>query len=226
MTENNLPIPKPIRTSVQDLSALSTPALYEMLAGALEMTADAMIYLASVVRELELRGEDLSYLRSDGVGRYLFRIAGGDLAAEVVVKYAGSRQLLESIATLPLQRQRDIATGNELIRVVTSSKDGYKTVMKKADDMSLSELYAVFRSGGMLGVEDQIALYERSISKNKKKNVNATLKFDADKNLKIGNAYVNAGARRVNFYDLAKAMSDHCGIDLVKIIEQQAPKLP
>src|SRR5882724_9369466 len=69
----------------QTLRDMDNDTLRRELSRALTVSAEHLIYLAQVWRELERRGEDLSDLRS-GLGAYLPLIASGRLAAEAVVR--------------------------------------------------------------------------------------------------------------------------------------------
>ena len=64
----------------EKLVAMPTPDLREELARALTITADSLMYLAAVWKELEQRGEDLSDLRT-GLGVYVPLIAAVNGAA-------------------------------------------------------------------------------------------------------------------------------------------------
>lgn len=104
------------------LAKMDTAELRQELARALTVTADTLAYLASVWRELEARGEDLSDMRA-GLGRYLPMIAAGQLDAEAVVAFAGQQVVLNAVATLPIDRQRDLAQG-AAVRVLSVDDDG------------------------------------------------------------------------------------------------------
>lgn len=101
---------------------MDTPMLRAELARALTVTAETLVYLAAIWRELERRGEDLSDLRA-GIGQYIPLIAAGQLAAEAVVHFAGRVQLLRAVQTLPLDEQRRLADGGT-VRVVTLTANG------------------------------------------------------------------------------------------------------
>lgn len=101
---------------------MDTPTLRAELARVLTVTADTLVYLAAVWRELERRGEDLSALRS-GIGQYIPLIANGQLAAEALVHFAGRISLLRAVQSLPIDEQRRLALGGKL-PVVTIAPDG------------------------------------------------------------------------------------------------------
>lgn len=70
------------------LSSETTDRLRERLAQILARTAEDLIEMARIVRELESRGEDLSGLRL-GMIDYLRRIAAGQLLPGLVVRLSG-----------------------------------------------------------------------------------------------------------------------------------------
>lgn len=99
-----------------EIASVSTDQLRAELARGLALTADTLSRLGMIWAELERRGEDLSDLRK-GIGRALPLIAAGRLAAEAVVAFAGRPAVLRAIEGLPLDRQRALSSGKELIEV-------------------------------------------------------------------------------------------------------------
>jgi hypothetical protein len=99
-----------LATPAPDLTGLSVPDLKRELARGLQLSADALLYVAAVWRELEARGEDLTEFKT-GIGRAIPLIAAGRLAAEAVVAFAGRPGVLDALAGLPLARQRELAAG-------------------------------------------------------------------------------------------------------------------
>jgi len=98
---------------------LSTDDLKTHLARALEMTTAAISYMASVVSELERRGEDLAHLRH-GLMPYLRSVTSGRLAPETIVAFSGQKMLMRAMERLPRDRQVEIATS----RSVMIDRDG------------------------------------------------------------------------------------------------------
>jgi hypothetical protein len=88
-----------------EIKKASTAQLQQWLIDSLRVTAERLLYLAAIVQELEIRGENLSGMRI-GMMRWLRLIASGQLLPEVVVRYSGKQKLLERIATLPAAEQR------------------------------------------------------------------------------------------------------------------------
>lgn len=70
-------------------------------------TAENLLRLAVVVNELESRGEDLKHLRI-GLLPILRKIASGKLLAEAVVAFAGQPALLQRVAAMPLEEQKQV----------------------------------------------------------------------------------------------------------------------
>lgn len=109
-------------TTPPGIANLSTQALRAELARALTVSAQTLRHLAIVWRELESRGEDLSDLRT-GLATYLPLIAAGQLDAEVVVRFAGSKTILQLVSRLPIDEQHRLATGGT-VDVITVDGDG------------------------------------------------------------------------------------------------------
>lgn len=104
MTIENLPSVTDSPGSLT-LSRMTVEQLRAELARALKVTATHLAHLASVWRELERRGEDLSGLRG-GLWSVMPKIASGDLIPELAVKYAGYLTLLGKLTRLSLEDQR------------------------------------------------------------------------------------------------------------------------
>lgn len=134
-------------------SAMSVEELRDELARALTITADALMYLAGVWRELESRGEDLSDLAT-GIGAYLPLIASGKLAAQAVVAFIGRKTVLRMIATLPTEKQLALASG-EHVAVVTEKNGLLTTKEMPVLAMPVSLALRVFEDGRIRSPEDQ-----------------------------------------------------------------------
>lgn len=140
-----------------DLSSLTTAQLEDRLASALGRTAEGIAEMAACVRELESRGEDLARLKL-AIMPYLRRIAQGQLLPQVVVSYAGSRQLLDAIASLPLSDQQhllDVGT----VKVAVVEADGMIGA-REIDPRALPprDIARVFSPAGLRPPTEQLAL--------------------------------------------------------------------
>jgi hypothetical protein len=100
-----------------DFATASVAELREELVRQMSFTAAHLVRLATIVAELERRGEDLSDLRI-GMMRYLRLIALGQLVPEVVIRFADSPLLLNKILTLPLSDQARLAQGEPVKMIV------------------------------------------------------------------------------------------------------------
>ena len=144
-----------------ELSGLDTAELRLELARGLRVTADSLLRLAWIVRLLEERGEDLSDLRI-GLLDYLRRIAYGQVAPELVVRYAESPGLMRTLAALPLPDQQRIASG-EPVQVVVRREDG-KFDVRMADPIKMTrdQISQVFGRGKIRDQSEQILILEDS----------------------------------------------------------------
>lgn len=133
-----------------------TESLKERLSGLLARTASDLVEMASIVSELDRRGEDLSGLRI-GLTGYLRRIAAGTLAPEAVVRFASAPRLLDAVSTLPLTEQQRLASGEPVELAVWH---GDTVDSRRFDPLSLTTLQQrqVFGDGRIRSVEDQIPL--------------------------------------------------------------------
>lgn len=138
------------------IATASTEHLRSELARVLKISARDLLYLAAIWKELEHRGEDLSELKR-GMGVYLPMIAAGVLEAEIVVKYAGHRMLLNAIAELPIGTQKSLAEGRALPLVVHSENDGWVARDVPVDAMTVAQVKQVIESGRIRTTEEQFA---------------------------------------------------------------------
>jgi hypothetical protein len=141
------------------VSEMDTVTLRGELARALTVTAETLIYLAEVWRELERRGEDLRDLRA-GMGRYIPLIAAGQLDATAVVQFAGRPALLRAMQTLPVDEQKKLATGDKL-DVITIRPDGSTVETRvQAAHLTGEQVRLAFGEVGLRPIEEQRNLIE------------------------------------------------------------------
>jgi hypothetical protein len=136
-------VPAAIGREYDELSKLDTATLKDQLTKALKLSAESLKRLATIVRLLEERGEDLSDLKLGLVG-YLRQIAYGQLAPEAVVRFGQSPLVLRCVATLPMPDQMRLATG-EPVELVVRTVGGTPT-KRLADPAKLTraQLHQVF----------------------------------------------------------------------------------
>lgn len=142
-------------TDVESLHLVDTASLRRELARALQVTAENLIYLAAVWRELEKRGEDLSALRH-GLGAHLSEIAAGRLDAEIVVQFARAPSILRTLAQLPVRKQRQLARG-EPLKIVEATPYGSEPAVRAAPAYHLkaSEIRLAIGNGKIRSIEEQ-----------------------------------------------------------------------
>lgn len=141
-----------------DLAALPTDALRAELAQQMTVTAQHLQRLASIVAELERRGEDLSELKVGMLG-YLRRIAAGQLHPDAVVRYLDYPMLLNRVATLPVTDQERLATG-EPIKLVVWREGKTETRMMDPIKLTRDQVSQVFGPGAIRDEVGQIAVLE------------------------------------------------------------------
>ena len=154
---DDLPLPA---ASAADLASATTEELRRELAAALEVTAHQLLRLASIVAELERRGEDLAGLKLGLLG-YLRRIAAGQLLPELVVLYQGSPAVLRAASMLPPADQRRLASG-EPFELVVPRPDGHgwDTRLVEPSWLRPSQLRQLIGPAGIRPAGEQIALLE------------------------------------------------------------------
>lgn len=139
--------------SFSNLSDATTETLRAELARALEVTAENLMWMARLWRELDRRGEDLRELRT-GLRTFLPLIADGRLDAGAAVQFAGNLTTLRALASLPIQEQRRIAAGGNV--PVVMMRDGSPvTRSMKVDDISSRIVKQVFATGRIRSEDEQ-----------------------------------------------------------------------
>lgn len=99
-------IEKRIAGQMTYLSGLSDVELDLELSSSLEITANALLRLAIILKIKEDRGHDLSQLKI-GMIEHLRRIATGQLLPEVVVRWADRPSVIRRLAKLTIDEQRE-----------------------------------------------------------------------------------------------------------------------
>lgn len=184
----------------------STPELRAELARAITITSQSLAYLAAIWQELEVRGEDLSSLRF-GLSNYLPLIAQNKLSAELVVKYAGQKTLLQAISQLPIEIQNEI-NANDVVDLAILDGDHPRVEKTHLAELPVPAIYRVFSPEGIRSPSDQIKM----IVKPKKM---TSRKPRRTSNLKIEDGDLIVGKTwSVRLTRLTEILSEHYGIDL------------
>jgi hypothetical protein len=204
-------------TLPQDLTQAATDALKRRLAEQMELSARHLVEMAAIWTELERRGEDLSALRT-GLTDYLPRIAAGELDAHAVVQFAGHRQLLRYLSTLPIERQRHLLEVGEVDLVLAESGE---TTRRKLAHLSGREVTQVFGHGLVRSPADQARLMtaktatQRAQARRSKKAASVRIRYGA---LEVDGERVTAGGKPLRADDLLELLSKHYGVDLANTI--------
>lgn len=174
----------------QELHELSTVELRDQLAGQLQLTADHLLRLALIIRELEDRGEDLSNFRL-GLMPYLRQIAYGQVAPEIVVRYAGFPSLIQRVSRFPMPDQVRIASGEPVPLVVLR---GEKTDVRQVDPLHLTreQLHQVFAQDHIRSVSEQAVIAEQRLLEPPKpvRTKRSRVKADPERSgIRIGRAF-------------------------------------
>jgi len=199
--------------ALSDLAAFSTDDLKARLAQQMTLTAQHLQEMAYIWVELEHRGVDLSELRT-GLTDYLGKIASGELDARAVVQFAGSRQLLRYLSTLPITEQQALVERGTVELVLPGSGD---TTTRKLTHLSSSEVTQVFGHGILRDTQAQRQLLESKSSIQKvgrKRAANKQSARIAYNRLEIDGQPVYAGGKPLKAEDLLALLSDHYGVNL------------
>lgn len=142
-----------------ELGGMTNQELRTRLAQSVTISAKYLAYLAAVWNELEKRGEDLSDLRI-GLTAYLPQIAAGRLDAEAVVKFAGQATVLQSLAQLPIEKQREIVRGVPIAVLTVNAAGEYEVARTPAHMLSASQARLVFNNGRIRTPDEQKTTFE------------------------------------------------------------------
>lgn len=177
------------------------------LAKTLTVTAEYLMYIAAIWRELESRGEDLSELRH-GMMTYIPLIATNQLDARLVVNYAGQKTLLSSMAKLPLKEQQKLAEKGTLDVVILGDDNQQLIKEVKISDLTASQVYQAIGDGKIKTPEQQ---YQILLVRNKMRSKSKPKKtYRLTQNLKIdGKNLVIAGKHAVSIEILKKYLENN-----------------
>jgi hypothetical protein len=193
-------------TAMADLHQMTTPELRAELVRGLSMTAEGLVRMSAVWRELEDRGEDLSDLRH-GIATFLPLIAAGRLAPEAVVAFASRRSVLRALEGLPLDEQRRLAAGG-LLAVIDPSRPG-EVIETRLDLLPSSALALVFDDGAIRPPQLQrVALRARSRDR---RPVDSKLRYRPHYDREKGT--VRIGRLEIRLTDLLSELSSAAGPD-------------
>jgi hypothetical protein len=198
------------------LKSLTTEELMQELSRSLEITARHLLTLASIWRELESRGVDLSDLRR-GLLAFVPMIANNRILPEVVVNYAGNKTLLNALSKCSLDEQRDLIATNRILLI--EAKEGeYSHLEVNLNSISTHEIYQVFGETGVRTEREQIKLIEREPSRKKKviPRKMRRIEVDGDHNVLL------VGSAAGDLDRVISALSRHYGVDLNEFLKKSA----
>lgn len=215
-----------------ELDRLTTEALRKELASALQLTADSLLHTALIVRTLEERGEDLSELKI-GLLPYLRQIAYGQVAPEVIVRFAQSPQLIRLISTLPAPDQMRLGAGDPVQIVVRREDGGADHRMIDPLLLTRDQVHLVFTAGRIRPLEEQATILDdRPVRKTSTRTI-GKIKVDAKRGvLKIGYTKITPDEARAALAELSvgemeidESQDDGAKMLAVKLTEDQHRRL-
>lgn len=201
--------------ALTDIGATDTATLKTALARSLVMTAEGVRYSALVYNELKSRGEDMSDMRS-GLAPYLQLIAGGQLSAELVVRFAGQKTLLAALAKTPPSEQKRIADAGT-VEVVRLSENGDREVESVSlHRLSASDIRYVFGENGVRSPDEQFLMVAKppgrgSGTKAKRPRLSRRVAIDGNV-LQIGNAFADVDR-------VLTALGEHYGVEIAELLK-------
>lgn len=139
-----------------DLSQVQTVDLRSMLSEAIGITAESIRRVAAIWSELERRGEDMSAYRFS-LRAFMSPVAAGRLLPEAVASYAGRPRVLDLIATLKIEDQRRVISGEPLEIV---SADGAAKATPLAE-MTYPEITRIIKDGRIRPADEQRLVAKR-----------------------------------------------------------------
>lgn len=181
-------------TELKKLSSLSKQELKNELARGLQITAKHLRHLATIWRELENRGEDLSDIRH-GLMSYLPAIANGVMEPQLIVNYAGHKTLLSALSSLPIENQQKIAeTG--FVTVVTEDGDEVETPVNKLRASEINRIFDISSRKIRSTDEQRSLLMTASKKKTLRRPVTSIVGFDSQD----GGELLVISGKRVNIW--------------------------
>lgn len=202
-----------------DLATLTTAQLKHHLAHQMELSAHHLVKMASIWTELERRGEDLSALRTS-LTDYLPQIASGDLDAQAVVQFAGNRQLLRYLATLPVERQHALLEDGSITLVLPHSREA---TPRKLAHLSGQEVTQVFGHGIVRSPDEQQRLLDSKASVSKAAKAGGSKTKPAARlcrgTLEVEGKRVKAGGEPLTAERMLDMLSRHYGVDLSSAVD-------
>ena len=189
-------VPSDLPEELSNLATLDNAGLREELSRSIRMTAAHLLRLAWIVRLLEERGEDLADLRL-GLITYLRRIAYGQVLPEVVVRFAESPLMVQTIAQLPAPDQARIAAGDPVTLMVRRPDGTFDRRLADPLRMRRDQAWQVFAKGRIRDEGEQI-LYledrEKGTVRTSKRAANSAIQPDpARGGLIVGKRFVPSG---------------------------------
>lgn len=193
-----------------DLKSATIEDLRSELARSVRLTARELQWMAQVWHELQVRGEDMSALRS-GLLAYLPGIAAGRVEAEIVVKFAGQPLLLNRLAALSVSQQRVLVeTGAiEVARRQSSGRILGQTV--SIGSLAAREILLVFtHEGHQRTIAEQAAILERE--EERKGPAQHRLRFDET------GEYILGGGNRISVRDIFDLLGRYYNVDVAEVL--------
>lgn len=203
-----------------DITQETTQALKRRLAHQMELSARHLMDMASIWTELERRGEDLSALRT-GLTDYLPKIAAGELDAQAVVMFAGNRQLLRYLCTLPVSQQQHLIERGSIELYLPESQ---QVTPRKLSQLSGREVTQVFGHGLVRSASEQQQLVESkaSVRKARKPKNRAPAARIHYGTLEIDGERVYADGQPLKAEQLLDMLSQYYNADLAKALKHKA----
>jgi len=206
-----------VQTNPDQLQQLSTDELKKEFFSSLDITVRHFQHMANIWRILEERGEDMAQYR-DGIAIYIEMIAHNRLDANLVVKYAGRKALLNALSRIPIDKQKDIAENDEIEIARIGDDDEISSEKVKLSLLPTADIYDVIDDKGIRSVAEQqrILVKREGKGKSKKRKQRKARKVEINSKEKT----LQVGPTIVDLDKVVEALSKYYDIDIKKLKDQ------
>lgn len=183
-------------TDIAIYESMTNDKLITELAECLTVSAKQLVKAAQIFNVLELRGVDLSYLKT-GLGAFLPAIASNVLDAEVVIRYAGRKDILNHLSKVGIDVQRKLLE-NDTVELVVDDNGQPRTETTSLANVRTFNLGKIFDFGRIKTVSEQLESYKQlhrkappKKRKNRKPTAVRSFAIDRENNgIKVGPLFV------------------------------------